>query len=196
MYKKQLAFQKLICYLAIAAGVVTFIYSLGIMTDLYECLYKTMMDPNNYNNTFVNGSIVFYDMQPFNRTFTSLSVVMLLITLLLFFTNTNSRRKYYIGNYIAIAANVLAGAGLSLWAHFEIEKYKAQWLQVDFEQLKAFSELWKTRYTESTFWFDLHYGVFGLVLLTGVLLIINLIWKLILMKAENKLIAKGKGVSA
>lgn len=201
MYKKQLAFQKFVCLLAIFAGAATFIYSLGIMTDLYDCLYKTMMDPNNLSNTFVQGSIVYYDMQPFNKVFTYLSIALILINCVLFITNTHNRRKYYVGNYIAIGLNVCAALGLSAWAHFEIEKYKAQFLQINFEELKAFSEMWKTHYTESTFWFDLHYYIFGAVLIVAALLIINLIWKLSMMSAEKRLIAKGrkamgKGVEA
>ncbi len=196
MYKKQMAFQKIICFLALFAGVAVFIYSLGIMTDLYECLYQTMYDPNDHTLTDVPGSIIFYDMQDFNRAFNGLSVVMLLISGALFLTNTHTRRKYYVGNCIAVAVKVIADIGFVLWAHFEIEKYKAQWLQVDFEALKKFSELFKTGYTESTFWFDVHYVIFGIVLFVAVMLIINLIWKLILMKAEKNLIAKGKGVQA
>ena len=60
-------------------------------------------------------------------------------------------------------------------AKASIEKYKAQWLQINFEQLKAHSELWKTAYTESTFWFDLHNYIFGAVLVVAALLIINLL---------------------
>lgn len=196
MYKKQIAFQKFICLLGIFAGAATFIYSLGLVTDLYDCLYTTMMNPNNLAETSVTGSIVFYDIQPFNKTLTVMSIVMILLGCALFLTNTHTRRKYYVGNYVAIGLYCAFGVGLSLWSHFEIEKYKAQFLQINFEELKAHSELWKTAYTESTFWFDLHNYVFGAVMVVAVLLIINLLWKLILMKTENKLIAKGKGVEA
>ena len=196
MYKKQIAFQKFVCLLAIFAGAATFIYSLGLVTDLYDCLYTTMMNPNNLAETSVEGSIVLYDIQPFNKTLTGMGIVLLLLGCALFLTNTNVRRKYYVGNYVSIGLYCAFGIGLSLWAHFEIEKYKAQWLQINFEQLKAHSELWKTAYTESTFWFDLHNYIFGAVLVVAALLIINLLWKLTLMKAENKLIAKGKGVEA
>lgn len=196
MYKKQLSFQKLVCLLAIVAGAACFIYSLGIMTDLYDCLYSTMMNPKDLTQTTVEGSIVYYDMQGFNKSLVGASIAMILLNCLLFITNTHSRRKYYIGNYAAIALNLLMTAGMSVWAHFEIEKYKAQFLQIDFEALKAHSEMWKTAYTESTFWFDLHYGVFGFALLAAALLIINLVWKLAVMGAEKRLIAKGKGAAA
>ncbi len=196
MYKKQLAFQKFVCLLAIFGGAAVFVYSLGIMTDLYDCLYSTMMNPNNLSQTTVEGSIVYYDMQGFNRMFLYSGIAMILINCLLFLTNTNTRRKYYVGNYVATALNVVADLAIAVWAHFEIEKYKAQFLQIDFEALKAHSELWKTAYTESTFWFDLHYGVFAFVLFSAALLIINLIWKVILMNSEKRLIEKGKGAAA
>lgn len=196
MYKKQIAFQKFVCLLAIISGAAVFIYSLGIMTDLYDCLYSTMMNPNDLTQTSVTGSIVYYDMQGFNRAFLYCSIVLILINCSLMITNTHVRRKYYVGNYISIAVNLVASAALTVWSHFEIEKYKAQFLQINFDELKAHAELWKTTYTESTFWFDLHYVIFAFVLLVSVLLIINLLWKLALMNTEKKLINKGKGVAA
>ena len=36
MYKKQMKIQKIVCFLVLAASVVVFLYSLGIMTDLYD----------------------------------------------------------------------------------------------------------------------------------------------------------------
>ena len=42
MYKKQLTFQKIVCFAMLAAAALVFIYSLGIMTDLYDSLYSTM----------------------------------------------------------------------------------------------------------------------------------------------------------
>ena len=46
--------------------------------------------------------------------------------------------------------------------------------------------------TESTFWFDIHYVIFGLLLIGTCLLIANVIWKRKLMKEEQTLIARGK----
>ena len=55
---------------------------------------------------------------------------------------------------------------------------------------------WKTLYTESTFWFDVHYAVFGVLLVVTVLLVANAVWKGSLMKQERALIEKGKEVQA
>ena len=111
-------------------------------------------------------------------------------------TNTNVRRKYYVGNYVAIVLNVAYGVGFSVWAHLQIEFYKAKFLQIDFAALKEHAETWDTLYTESTFWFDLHYFLFGIVLLLDVLLVVNLFWKRSLMKGERELIGKGKEAAA
>ena len=194
MYKKQMLFQKLICYLALATGFVVFLYSLGIMTDLYDCLYSTMMDPSDLTYTTVPGSIVYYNMQGFNKAFLSSSIVMLLLACLLFVTQTNNRRKYYIGNYVATGLFVVATIVIVIWAHFQIQEFRAQWLAVDFEALKMHAQMFKQKYTESTFWFDIHYGVFALCLVEVGLLIYNCIWKINLMKAERELIAKGGAV--
>lgn len=196
MYKKQLIFQKIVCFAMLAAAALVFLYSLGIMTDLYDSLYSTMRNPDDYTETTVAGSVIYYDMQPFNTTFTNISIGLILVTLILFLTNTHSRRKYYIGNYIATGLSVVCNIGVSVWALSEISAYKAQYLQIDFEALKAHSELWKTYYTDSTFWFDVSYLVFGIVLLLTVLLVVNLVLKVLMMKEEKRLIGTGKEMKA
>lgn len=193
MYKKQMTLQKIVCLLAILASALVFIYSLGIMTDLYDSLYGTMRDPNDLTKTTVDGSIIYYDMQDFNNAFLKGSIGLILLSCLLYATNTHVRRKYYIGNYVSTALMTIGNLAMVIWGHGQIEMYKAQFLQIDFEALAKHAKRWKTLYTESTFWFDVHYAVFGVVLAVTVLLIANAVWKTILMKQEKALIEAGKG---
>ena len=193
MYKKQLVFQKYVCLFAVIAAALAFIYSLGMITDIYDTLYSTMMNPNNLNETFVPGSIIYYDMQEFNRQFTSVSIVMILTACLLYLTNTQIRRKYYIGNYVAIGIYSATAIGVTVWSHLQIAAFKVQYLTtVDFEALKSFAEMWNKPYGDSTLMLDLHYVVAGAAVLSVVALIANMIWKIQLMKAEDALIAEGK----
>ena len=192
MYKKQMTAQRIVCMAAIIVSAIFFPYSLGIMTDLYDSLYDTMRNPSNPFQTDVEGSIVYYNMQEFNRMFLMLSIVQLLLGALLFITNTHSRRKYYIGNYVATGLFVAGGVYNAVFAHQYIEIFKAQFLQVDFAALKEHAEMWGTLYTESTFWFDLHYAVFGLVLIVCALLTANAVWKARLMKTEQHLLNEGR----
>lgn len=192
MYKRQVKLQKLFCLLAVAVSAAIFIYSLGIITDLYDTLYMTMRNPNDLSQTSVPGSFVYYEMQGFNQSFMLSGLGLILLSLLLFLTNTHTRRKYYIGNYAATGAWCAAAVGISVWAHGQIEYFKARFLQVDFAALKTHAEMWKTLYTESTFWFDVHYFLFALLIGVAVLLAANLFWKLSLMKQENALLSQGQ----
>ena len=196
MYKKQMALQKLLCLLAICSGVLVFLYALGIMTDLYDTLYSTMMNAADLTQTDVPGSIVYYNMQQFNAVFLKYSIVLILLACLLFITNTQVRRRYYIGNYVAIGVFALANLYVAVWAHGYIEIFKQQFLQVDFAALKTHAEMWKTAYTDSTFWFDAHYFVFAVTILVSLALVANAVWKVRLMKEEARLIELGKEAAA
>ncbi len=193
MYKKQMKLQKLICIAAIIVCAIAFVYSLGLMTDLYDALYSTMMNSYDLTETDVPGSIIYYMMQDFNKALLRYAIGLILLACLLFLTQTHVRRKYYIGNYVSVGLFSVASVAYAVWAHGWIEGYKYAFLtQVDFEALQKHADMWKTAYVDSTFWFDLHYPVYALLLIVVALLIANLIWKAKLMKEENRLIAAGK----
>ena len=197
MYKRQLKTQKAVCFFALAASVIIFLYSLGIMTDLYESLYFTIRNPDNPARNPVAGALIYYDMQGFNKQFLYAGIVLILTSVVLFITNTHVRRRYYIGNVAATVLHVVASTAVVVWAHAQILTFKTQYLnEVDFEALLDFSQKRNTYYTESTFWFDIHTLVFAIAIVANVLLIANLIWKFQLMKQEKQLVEAGKGATA
>lgn len=193
MYKKQLTFQRILCFAVLAVCAAVFVYSLGIMTDLYDALYNTIRNPDKLEKTTVTGSRIYYDMQGFNQHFLRNSIALLLLSILLFITGTHRRRKYYVGNKISAGIFSAAAISFSVWAHIRIEDFKAQFLQINFEELAAHAAKKKSLYTESTFWFDIHYVLFGLLILLSILLILNLFWKAKLQREEKSLIERGKG---
>ena len=153
-----------------------------------------MRNPNDITQTDVSGSIIYYAMQAFNRQLLLLSIGQILLGALLFITNTHVRRKYYIGNYAATGLFTAFAVYNTVYAHVNIEEAKRQFLQVDFAALKEHAEMWGTLYTESTFWFDIHYLVFGLLLAVSALLVANAVWKVRLMKDEAALVEEGRRV--
>lgn len=196
MYKKQLHYQKLVCLFSVIAAAIWFVYSLGIITDIYDSLYATMMNPNDLTQTFVPGSIIYYDMQPFNKQLLIVSIVLILLACALFLMNTHVRRKYYIGNYVTVGVYCAATVAVSVWSHIQISAFKTQYLTtVDFEALKEFAEMWKSPYIESTFLLDLHYWVIGISLIAVAAQIVNVVWKVKLMRGENALLKGGKEVA-
>ena len=193
MYKKQMKMQRIACLLSIAASALVFLYALGIMTDLYDMLYTMIPVPDDPSSVKVAGAMIYYDMQGFNQSLLRAGIGLILVSCLLFITNTHSRRKYYIGNYAAIGIYCAATIGVTLWSHLQISGFKTQFLTtVDFEALKAFAEMWNKPYSESTLMLDLHYAVAAIALISVAALIGNMVWKIQLMKAENALIEEGK----
>ena len=199
MYKNQMTFQKVVCVLVLIASALVFVYSLGISTDLYDAFSKAVMYPDDpeYTFSYVTGATIYYEMFDFNTLFTKVGIGLIVVTLVLFVTNTHSRRKYYIGNYIAVGLSTAANIGITVWCIPQILNYKSRYQnEVNFEELKAFSKDWGTLYIgpEDTFWFDASFIVFGILLFTSCLLIVNLIWKIIMMNAEQNAIGRKKDV--
>ncbi len=194
MYKKQLKFQRVACFIAMAAAALWFVYSLGIITDIYDALYYTMQNPKDLSKTLVPGSILYYDMQAFNKSFLYAAIGMILLACLLFITNTHTRRRYYIANYIAAGAYSLATVALSIWSHCRISAFKTQFLDtVDFEALLKWSAIFPSiKYTESTLLLDLHYAVMSVALLATAALAAAVVWKVAMMRAEQQLVEAGK----
>ena len=208
MYKKQMTAQKVICLLSIIASVVCFVYSLGLMTDLYDSLYPvtdryvTLAQKTVYKNLPKGepypetGFGIYKAMQPFNSQLLLASIGLIILSGMLFVTNTATRRKYYIGNYVTSVLNAVASVAVAVWAHVEIMAFRAQYVTIDVEVLKWVLDKLKKPCVVSTFWFDAHYFVLALSVLVAVLLIVNVIWKQSLMKQEKRLIEEGKAVSA
>ena len=186
--------QKLFCIAALIVCAAIFVYSLGIMTDIYDLIRGKNNIGNEADpyNTTVSGSWIYYEMQPFNRQFTAYSIVMILLAVFLFITNTHIRRRYYFANFLSTGLYAAGSAAFTLWAHNQIEFYRSEFLKIDFEALKAVADKMKGYYTESTFWFDLHLVVFALLIISALALIFNLCFKLYLMRSEKKLLAAGK----
>ena len=194
MYKKQMSFQKIACYLAVISGAIAFIYSMGMMTDLYDGLYFTIRDPKNPTKTQVPGTTIYYEMQDFNSMLLYLCLGLLLLGALLFLMQTHNRRRYYIGNYASTALFAGSAVGLAGWLHQQVGMYKTQFLTtVDFEALADYASKRKHEYIDSTFWFDAHYFVIAVLLIAAVVVVANLIWKISLQRAEKQLLENGKG---
>ncbi|MBO7185070.1 MAG: hypothetical protein J6V34_04640 [Oscillospiraceae bacterium] len=193
MYKKHLKLQKFICLLCVVAAVLCFVYSLGIITDIYESTKGAIRDPEKLDRTKIPGAEIYYHMQGFNKEFVSRSLTVLLLSCTIFLTNTHARRKYYISNYVVIGAYSVVTCAFIGWYHAQIEAFKHQFLTtMDFEAMREYSEMWGTPYVDNTNLLDFHYWVAGLAIVSVVALLGNMIWKIILVRNEKKLIKAGE----
>lgn len=185
----------MICLATLVVAAILFIYSLGLVTDLYDAFYGTMRDPNNIydlNFTKVEGAWIFYEIQPFNKNLTTVAIAVLVCSMLPYVMNTHSRRKYYLANYITVGISCVANIAAAIFCTVNVAKFRHQFLTtVDFEGLKEYAEKWNSLYTESTLWFDLGFVVSALLIIVAAFNIYNLVWKTKLMKEERALINEG-----
>lgn len=186
--KKQMKIQKIICFLALFASAFAFIFSLGVSTTVYNL---------NQTTAFMPGVIAdgYYDaVQAFNHTYVLECIGLIVLAVLLFITQTSKRRNYYVSNYVAI----LAFAGYSLFVAITslktLQGFKETFLnETDFEMWKMIHEMIDAvRYTESTFWFDINIAMLIIVVVASALLVLNLVWKIVLMVNEAKLLKKSE----
>lgn len=198
MYKLQMKFQRIISYLCIAAAALTFIYSLGCMTDVYF-LYK--IEVLNYE---IPGADMFYDMQPFNKTFTTVSVLLILLSVAGLVFNNHTRRKYYLVNYALISVTSVSNIIAAIWGYVNIFKYKEMFLNVEFEVIQDIVDTVPEAVLiqngidpanlsgpYSTFWFDISILVFAVLVVVSLLNVVNMLWKAALMHGEKKALKKG-----
>lgn len=196
MYRKQLHFQKIICLLCVIAAAVTFVYSLGILTDIYDGLYLATDPKKPTDDGRVAGSTIYYQMQTFNSQFVTFSIVLILLAALLFLMNTHIRRKYYIGNYVSVGLYSAATVACVVWSHIQIAAFRVQYLTtVDFEALQELCEMKNRPFIKSTFMLDLHYVVAVLALVSVAGLVYNTVWKIRMMREEDALIKAGEEVA-
>lgn len=184
--KAQLKFEKIICLVCIIAGAVAFVMALGLCTDIYKL--KDAWDNG------IEYADIFEKIQPFNSALVIADILLIVISTTLFITKTNSRRNYYITNYVATGVVAVAFIGVSIWAISQISSWTAYFNQIDFEELEAMAQmpLYQSMgftYTDSTLFLTINMVVYFLEIVVALLLVANLIWKIMIMKYEKDVLA-------
>ena len=181
----QMIFQKITTIFSLAVAVVFFVLGLGYSTDLYTLFY--FIDSTSF--MYVEGSRIYYDVQDFNRAEVLYAVILIVLAALCFMMLNNTRRKYYVTNFVS--SGLFAGfAGfLSWYVYSNSVKYKEQFLTtVDFEKWQMWVDMFPNDFkmTKSTLWFDLGTASAVVGIVAVVLVIVNVIWKIVWMAKENE----------
>jgi hypothetical protein len=194
MYKLQMKLQKLITLFCLAAAALTFIYSLGVSTDAYFLRSVKSLGKE------VPGSEMYLEMQPFNKLFTTLSIVLVLLSVACLVFNNHTRRKYYFANYCTTILSSVASIGVAIWAFINVFDYKAKFLAVDYSNLtKVPAKVLENVGIDptnvmgpySTFWFDASIVVLSILIIAALLNIANMIFKTMLMIEERRILDNG-----
>lgn len=203
-------FQKAVALISLIMAAVCCVYALIFMTDLADMAYYTTAQ--NGVEAFEGVDDLYNFANGINGTLLVMAIVFLLISITLYITASNSRRNYYVTNYVSIIATaafavVVAAFGIAIisvcvtkYAALDHDKYLQlhnTWRDANrVEQISPTSpgEGWSRRYpyyTDSPAMFIIGYVLNVLVLGVAALNILNLIWKIKLMKGEKALLEQG-----
>lgn len=189
---------------SVLALMYAFFYLTGGMAELGQ---SNKAGPQGSGEQFVsafeaaegkNDYKLFERIQPFNDALMYCGLAMVLMAVLLFVTSCNSRRKYYISNYVVTGACALGDIVISIVLMVLNGSWKSEFLNVDFDAWYKYNEIFikygqpdAVHYSESVFWFDIGFVVYALVIVASLVLIFNLVWKILLMRGEKKLLSGG-----
>jgi hypothetical protein len=167
-------------------------YGSGIIAALGQGLDDAVLT-NFKPATGKNGASLFYDVQDFNTQIFAFGIVILLLAVCLYITATNKRRNYYITNYIATGACSLGSIVLSIVAMAQNASWRAKFANIDFDTWKSLNAAatnsgYTPPYTESLAWFDVGFALYSIVIVVSILLVLNVVWKILLMKGEKQLL--------
>lgn len=180
--KLQMKVQRILCLVLILLAAFTFAFSLGLSTDIFQ-----LMLAGEYG---VETGGLYKVVQEFNHTYVFICIGMIVVVTGLFITNTNTRRNYYISNFVVVALNFLFNIITSIICIIKISSFKETFLtKVDFALWEKVHEMIsEIRFTRSTFWFDINITLLSITIIGNILLMLNLVWKILLMKKEKELL--------
>lgn len=202
--KAQMRFQKYLCLAMIIVGALAllyaFVYCSGSVYGLKQCITRSgIIEESIFHvaqGTGKNDAMLYREIQGFNNAMMYCGIVMIVLAVLLYITSCQKRRKYYISNYVATGVCAGGNIVMSLVLMIFNGNWRAEFLNVDFAAWLQYNQIeldgnpdFVWNYSESTAWFDLGFAVYALVIVASVLLILNLVWKIMLMKGEKALLS-------
>lgn len=197
--KTQMRVQKILMLVTLILSALTIVYAFSFCTGGMSYAFSARSGEfGAYPDDPINADALFDFVQPFNTMFIILCIVYLCTVALLYFFSCNSRRNYYITNYIAIGICVVYSLVFAIYSFIMIGIANGLFNNLDFDM---FYELFisKTQYasegvdnySDSRAIFIIGYILFSLVVIDVAALVLNTIWKIKLMKGEKALLENG-----
>lgn len=196
--KAQMKFQKWMCLVMLIVGALGLLYAFCYMTGSLSELGYSINSGTVRTSKFVaragyHDALLYDDIQGFNTLMMYFGIAMVLLAVILYVTACNKRRNYYVSNYVATGLCAGGNIVLSLVCLIMNAHWRSEFLKVDFDSWKLLLDdpLIDPHYGDSTAWFDVGFAVYAIIIVASVLLVLNLIWKIMLMKGEKQLLSNG-----
>ena len=190
--KTQMRFQKILMTASLVIAALAVVYALIFNSGL---IYNVGFIGSKAQAAYPDAYDVFTSAQGFSDTFLILGIVLILTVVFMYAKGCNSRRKYYITNYIA--CGIAIGFALIVAILMLVQVINVQGLLANMN-LQQMQQVYETdlnssfgEWTESKWVFALGYVYVVLLVCDAVVIGLNLLWKIKLMQGEKALLEQG-----
>ncbi|MDE6850072.1 MAG: hypothetical protein K2J54_01965 [Clostridia bacterium] len=159
--------------------------------------YYVPLDGDKYVDN-INATNFISASQKYVSTSVVLSIVLIVLSALLFFTGCNTRRNYYITNYVIIGVIAIFAVAVTIYSFVGISTsmnlfYNDIAWEAGTNGGLNYADKFNSNYviSKSSANFVIGYILYALVLVDVAALVLNLIWKIKLMKGEKALLQDG-----
>lgn len=204
--KTQMRFQKVLMVVTLVIAALCFVYSLAFLTGGLGNVRYYITSTGDIRTDYINAANFYDASQAYVGTSVVLSIVLIVLCALMFLFGCNKRRNYYITNYIIIIAVAVMAVVVAIYSFVCISNIMnlfyndIAWTASKSDIANYFYESeigtitrLRNNYPvdKSPLSFVLGYILYSLVFVDVAALVLNLIWKIKLMKGEKALLQNG-----
>ncbi len=188
--KTQMRFQKILMLVTLVVAALSFVYALSFCGGtIYQ--YNSLYDQINKVEEVEGAEALFLASQKYNDILIGLSVAFIVIVALNFVMASQSRRNYYVTNYVSIILTAVYAVVFAILLLVFVSNTFSLFAAIDREVAEFEYSLVMDDFKYSVVNFILGYLMAALMIVNAVILVLNLVWKIKLMKGEKQLL---KGV--
>lgn len=160
---------------------------------IFQLQNSDMYDAKTDVESLAGARDFFFATQGVSDTMLILGIVLILGVCLNYIMGSQSRRKYYVTNYVATGIIVVIQIVTAIVVIAMVVNCQGLLAKINLEEAKSIYESiypvgsWKY----SVWTMPLGYGLAGILVLNAVGFILNLVWKIKLMQGEKRLLESG-----
>ena len=183
-------FQKILMLVTLVVAALSFVYALSFCGGtVYQ--YNSLYDQINKVEEVEGAEALFLASQKYNDILIGLSVAFIVIVALNFVMASQSRRNYYVTNYVSIILTAVYAVVFAILLLVFVSNTFSLFAAIEKEVAEFEYSLVMDDFKYSIANFILGYLMAALMIVNAVVLVLNLVWKIKLMKGEKQLL---KGV--
>lgn len=197
--KTQMRFQKIFMLIALIIAalcvVFAFIFCSGTLFQMQNAAIFDLAanpPPEGDGIEYLEGAKdLFWASQGVSNTVLVLGIVLILAVVLNYIMGSAKRRKYYVTNYVATGIAVVAFVAVAIVILVLVLNCQNILATIDLEQAEEIYNTYADGWQYSVWTFSVGYALSGVLLITALVFVLNLVWKIKLMKGEKKLLESG-----